>query len=169
MTARRDFDNMDRALRDRVVSAARRHASAPDAEDKAQEVILRLLQEVARPGAPVLKVRALAKLKDIEVETLRKNARTRALLDKAANEAATNTAVASSQDAYRIIELTDQLRQVVGQDGAAFALVKTFFSATEADIARYLGWSAQRAAAARMRLARNKARIAGLLVTQKEE
>lgn len=167
--ARRESDSFDATLRNRVVRGARRRASIPDAEDRAQEVMLRLLQEVARPDAPVLQVRALAKLKDVEVEAFRKKSRDKALLQKAANTEATNNGSAISQDAFRIIEMSEQIRECVGDDGTAYALVKTFFRATETDVAKYLGWSPQRAAAARMRLARNKSRITKFLSPTSEE
>lgn len=169
MAAKREIETMNSALRDRVVKAARRHASGPDADDRAQEVMLRLLGEVVRPGAPILEVRALAKLKDVEVDAFRKDSRQRGLLEKAAQAAATDSVVPSSQDAYRIIEMSDQIREIVGDDGLAYALVKTFFKATEADVCRCLGWSSQKAAAARMRLGRNKGRITRLLTAKQEE
>lgn len=169
MAANRKPEHIDEALRDRIVRAARRHASEPDAEDRAQEVMIRLVQEVASPTAPILERRALAKLKDVEVETFRKAARNDALLQKASNAEATKVGAAASQDAYRIIEMFDQIKGIVGEDAAAFALLKTFFRATEEDAARCLGWSAQRAAAARMRLYRNKAQITRFLTTPQEE
>lgn len=169
MATEQEHEALNAGLRARIFKAARRHASVEEAEDRAQEALLRLLLEVARPDAPVLEVRALAKLKDVEVDAYRKQDRARRLVEKAANSAATNSDTARSQDALRLIEIGDQIRKLVGPDALAFALLKAFFKATEADIAAYLGWSSQRAAAARIRLRRKRGAITRLLRGEKEE
>lgn len=168
MAAGHEHEALNAALRARIVKAARRHASTTDAEDRAQEVLLRLIQEVARPDAPVLEARALAKLKDVEVDAYRKQDRHRSLAEKAANATATNSSTAMSQDAHRLIEIGDQIRELVGRDALAFALLKTYFKATEADVAAYLGWPPQRAAAARVRLARKRGAVIRLLRGEEE-
>lgn len=154
-------------LRDHLVRAARRRNSAPDAEDLAQDALLRVLNEVARPGAPSLGERAMKTLKNAQIDLWRKKGRERALLEKAAEAAIDRPEI--GPDLQRITEVCREIRAVVGEDAMAYAFLKTFFGATEAGVAELLGWDLNRATAARMRLARAKSRVIRILKALDEE
>jgi DNA-directed RNA polymerase specialized sigma24 family protein len=152
-------------LRARVLSAAlRRGIPANDAEDFAHDVLEKTLREVLRPGAPTLEIRAFAAMRDKSAEYWRRAERrpqlvalTLPLDEQGVEEERPEMAV--SDDAFAIIELRHVISAIAGEDAMRFALLK-IWGGTEADIAVLLGWSPQRAAAARVQLGRKKGEIA---------
>lgn len=157
-------------LRRRLVGTARRQGVAPaDAEDVAQEALAKVVGERVRPGAPPMEVRAFVALRDQRIEYIRKRSRETERRSPWPVEQGSEDSlgepvgVARVEDGFALIEAVDVVCRVVGEDSMCFAYLKAF-GATERDVQEIMGWTAQRAAAARVRLSRKKGALARALL-----
>lgn len=165
-------------LRRRMVTAALRHGVGwDDVEDVVQEALAKLLREQPRRGAPPVQIRAFAALRDKRVEFMRVQARERkrrvqgAPAGPGADDEGRGVDIPQEDARLALVEACQLVCGIAGYDAMCFAALKGL-GATERDVSEFMGWSAQRVAAARVRLARKKATITQALLetlTPREE
>lgn len=151
-------------LRSLLVASARKQGLHPnDVEDVVQQALLKIWRESPRPGAPAIEIRAQRALRDIRIEFYRQRSRRQG--EYSAPEPGEDSRARSlpeelvyEERAYQLIELNDLVTRILPPDARTYAFLK-MLKATEADIARLMGWSEKRAAAARVQLGRKKAEI----------
>lgn len=156
---------IDARLRRRLVGGARAAGAGSESEDVAHDAVVRLLKETVGPKSPPIEARALTALRRVLIERWRKSERRNKITkEDRVVEASDDPGEPVVNDvALEIVELSQDLRAVVGEDVMTMALLRTYCGMTENDIARELGWTAARAAAVRVRMGRNKPLISKLL------
>jgi DNA-directed RNA polymerase specialized sigma24 family protein len=163
-----EYEVYERLRAGMLASARRNRVPENDVEDVIQDALVKLLGEHVRPGGPSLDRRAHTALHDKRVEHWRRERRRAPRLaplnlppDENGYEQE-RVEMASLDATVQMLELRDLVEAIAGRDAMLFALLKSC-RATESDIAALLGWSPERAAAARVQLGRKKALIANAI------
>lgn len=156
-------ENLGHLRKVMVASAARGgRVRLDDIEDVVQEAIIKALREKVRDGVPPFAARALRALADKQVEYVRVQQRGRARRDARPLAGPGNSEDAHVIDlpepdpGFALVEMHMLCESIVGRDSLAYAVLKSR-GATDHDVAELKGWTPQRVAAARMRLARRRA------------
>jgi len=128
----------------------RLYVPSADAEDVTQQALMKVVREPPHDDAPPLIVRGRAALKRAKVDYLRKRTR---VSEPVVQPLETAADIGAIDARILLVELEETLRREVGPDALEYAKARQD-GLTEKDLAQQLGWTPQRAGAARKRLSR---------------
>jgi hypothetical protein len=151
-----------RALRVRLhhSTAAGGTVPAADVEDVTQEAMLKVVCEEQREEAPSLVVRGFVALRQARAEYFRRRSRVK---EPPLEALELHEEVGRADAEARLIQLEDMVRAECGEDALEMARARQA-GMTERELAEQLGWTPQRAGAARKRLKRAGDRLRSALI-----